>query len=142
MRCANFNFDFSLNLNFDVYQNLNVGVSHNLNFQIAKTCFKIPPRNWVHGRNLRCLSVSKSVSCATQAQIEERADRPWKLRDMTHLGKVNRGAPVNDGGSEDKSAVPPMRPTPVTRPTLVGKTSFSIVTFPAGLWKMSRGGTI
>ena len=26
---------------------------------------------------------------AMQAQIEERAERSWKLRDMLHLGKLN-----------------------------------------------------
>ena len=71
------------------------------------------------------------VTPTTQAQIEERAERSWKLRDLLHLGNLNTpGSTVGDDGYLMKTAAPPMKPTPVTRPTLVGKGNFVVVESP------------
>ena len=69
------------------------------------------------------------VTLTMQAQIEERAERSWKLRDMLHLGKLNvpGSAMDDDGYLMQTSAPPPMKPTLVTRPTPVGKSNFAVV---------------
>ena len=54
---------------------------------------------------------------------------------MLHLGNLNTpGSSLNDDNSMVKTAAPPMRPTPVTRPTLVGKCNFAIVNIVSGTW--------
>ena len=75
------------------------------------------------------------VTLTMQAQIEERAERSWKLRDMLHLGKLNvPGSAMDDDGYLMKTSAPPMKPTLVTRPTLVGKSNFSVVEVASGKW--------
>ena len=75
------------------------------------------------------------VTLTMQAQIEERAERSWKLRDMLHLGKLNvPGSAMDDDGYLMKTSAPPMQPTLVTRPTLVGKSNFSVVEVVSGKW--------
>ena len=71
----------------------------------------------------------------TQAQKEERAERSWKLRDVVHLGNVNaQGSSLDRDGHTLKTAAPPMKPTPVTRPTPVGKSNFAVVEIVSGKW--------
>ena len=78
------------------------------------------------------------VTPTTQAQIEERAERSWKLRDLLHLGNLNTpGSTVGDDGYLMKTAAPPMKPTPVTRPTLVGMSNFAVVKIVSGKWVAS-----
>ena len=78
------------------------------------------------------------VTPTTQAQIEERAERSWKLRDLLHLGNLNTpGSTVGDDGYLMKTAAPPMKPTPATRPTLVGKSNFAAVKIVSGKWVAS-----
>ena len=72
---------------------------------------------------------------ATQAQIEERAERSWKLRGMLHLGNLNaQGSSLDRDGHTLETAAPPMKPTPVTRPTPVGKYNFAVVEIVPGTW--------
>ena len=73
------------------------------------------------------------VTPTTQAQTEERAERSWKLRDMPHLGKWNApGSAMDADGYLMQTAAPPMKPTLVTRPTLVGKSNFAVVEVVSG----------
>ena len=58
------------------------------------------------------------VAFFRQAQIEERAERTWKLRDMLHLGQC--GVALDDDGYNAGAIPGPMIPTPSTPPTLVG----------------------
>ena len=79
---------------------------------------------------------------APQAQIEERAERSWKLRDMLHLNKLTNVAMNDDCFNRGASAAVTMQATPVKRPTLVGKDNFSTVEINAGLWLLPKGVTI
>ena len=82
-------------------------------------------------RLLRALVVRPQM----QAQIEERAERSWKLRDMLHLGNLNMpGSGMDDDGYLMQTAAPPMQPTFATRPTLVGKGNFAVVEITHGKW--------
>ena len=75
------------------------------------------------------------VTLTMQAQIEERAERSWKLRDMLHLRKLNvPSSAMDDDGYLMKTSAPPMQPTLVTRPTLVGKSNFAVVEVVSGKW--------
>jgi hypothetical protein len=75
------------------------------------------------------------VAPPMQAQIEERAERSWKLRGMLHLGKLNApGSAMDDDGYLMQTAAPPMKPTLATRPTLVGKPNFAVVEITSGKW--------
>ena len=75
------------------------------------------------------------VAPPMQAQIEERAERSWKLRGMLHLGKLNApGSGMDDDGYLMQTATPPMQPTLATRPTLVGKANFALVELTSGKW--------
>jgi hypothetical protein len=69
------------------------------------------------------------VASTTQDQIEERAEWTWELRGMLHLGNLDAPGSSLDGddGHTLKTAAPPMKPTPVSRPTLVGLLNFAIV---------------
>ena len=54
---------------------------------------------------------------------------------MLHLGNLNTpGSSLDDDGNMLKIAAPPMKPTPVTRPTLVGKCNFATVKVVSGTW--------
>ena len=73
------------------------------------------------------------VTLTMQAQIEERAERSWKLRDMLHLGKLNApGSDIDADGYLMQTATPPVQPTLATRPTLVGKSNFALVEITSG----------
>ena len=54
---------------------------------------------------------------------------------MLHLGNLNTpGSFLNEDNSMIQTAATPMKPTPVTRPTLVGKDNFSVVNIVSGTW--------
>ena len=75
------------------------------------------------------------VTLTMQAQIEERAERSWELRDMLHLGNLNAPGSAMDGdGYLIQTAAPPMTPTLATRPALVGKSNFAVVKIASGKW--------
>ena len=58
---------------------------------------------------------------------------------MLHLGKLTDIALNDDCVNKGASAAVSMLPTPVTRPTLVGKDNFSYVEIRAALWLVPKG---
>ena len=58
---------------------------------------------------------------------------------MLHLGNLTDVAMNDDCFNRGESAAVSMIPTPVTRPTLVGKDNFSYVKIRAGLWLVPKG---
>ena len=58
---------------------------------------------------------------------------------MLHLGNLTDVAMNDDCFNRGASAAVSMIPTPVTRPTLVGKDNFSYVKIRAGLWLVPKG---
>ena len=53
---------------------------------------------------------------------------------MLHLGKLNDAIHLDADGHMMKTGAPPMKPTPVTRPTLVGVSNLAVVEIVAGTW--------
>jgi hypothetical protein len=56
------------------------------------------------------------------------------LRDILHLGQLNDANHLDADGHMMKTSTPPMKPTPVTRPTLVGTSNLAVVEIVAGSW--------
>ena len=53
---------------------------------------------------------------------------------MLHLGNLNNAMCLDGDGHAMKTSSPPMKPTPVTRPTLVGVSNLAVVEIASGTW--------